>query len=418
MSRRVAVVGAGIAGVATAYELAALGLEVQVFERCGSVAEQASFACNALLAPFAPGLQPPPAAAPLGWRWRRWRAGRQGDGGAAALAALSLLGIERVATLRHELGLDDEAATGLLVALTDARHAAAAEAQLEGWRSLGLQVELLDGSEARRREPGLGAEAPLAAALAFARGGTGNARLFAQQLRQRARRLGVGFRFHTTVSAVATEGASLLVRHEYTAPPDAPTRAPGGERDAGDTVPQPPGPQQERFDAVVLCNGLDAGALCGRRLPLAAQFETSVTAPLRVIEAHPELGPQAGWVDPAQGLAIARIGQRVRVTGGLAITTGQGRARPDYEALHRGLQHWFPGSVLHQQLQQGQSRRALAADGLPVLGASGMPGVWLNLSPGGLGWGLACGGALALALQLAGQASDIDISSLGPQRLA
>lgn len=418
MSRRVAVVGAGIAGVATAYELAVLGLEVQVFERCGSVAEQASFAANALLAPFAPGLQTASAAAPLGWRWRRWRAGRQDDSAGAALTALSLLGIERVDSLRHDLGLDDEAATGLLVALPEARHAAAAEARLEGWRGLGLQVELLDGSAARRREPGLGAETPLAAALAFARGGTGNARLFAQQLRQRARRMGVGFRFHTTVAALAVDGAGLRVRHENTAPPDVPTRAPGGERDAGDTLPQPPGPQDERFDAVVLCNGLEAGPLCGQRLPLAAQHETSVTAPLRVIEAHPELGPQAGWFDPTLGLAIARIGQRVRISGGLAITAAGGRAQPDYEALHRGLQHWFPGAVLHQQLQQGQSRRALAADGLPVLGASGMPGVWLNLSPGGLGWGPACGGALALARQFAGLASDVDIGALGPQRLA
>ena len=41
-----------------------------------------------------------------------------------------------------------------------------------------------------------------------------------------------------------------------------------------------------------------------------------------------------------------------------------------HETLHRGLQHWFPGSVLHQQVQQGQSRRAVSADGLPLLGAS------------------------------------------------
>lgn len=416
MSRRIAVVGAGLAGVATAYELAALGLQVQVFERGGSVAEQASFAGNALLAPYVPGLHEA-APAPLLWRWRRWRAdGRKGDA-SATLAALSLLSLARTAELRHGLPIDDEATDGLLVALADARRVTAAEAQLEGWRALGLRVELLDGTQARQREPGLNADAPLSAALAFAAAGTGNARLFAQQLRQQAQRLGVGFRFHTTVRAVSDDGAGLTLRHEYTPPPEAPTRAAGGDREAGDTRPQTPAPQDERFDAVVLCNGLDAPGLLGRRLRLAPLQEISVTAPLRLLEAHPDLGPRAGWIDPARGLAVARIGQRVRVTGGLAVDGNRSATAPDYEPLHRGLQHWFPGSVLHQQVQHSRSRRALPADGLPLLGASGRPGLWLNLSPAG-GWGLACGIAQVLAQQIAGQTPAIDITALGPQRLA
>lgn len=409
-------VGAGLAGVTTAYELAALGLQVQVFERGGSVAEQASFASSALLSPFVPNLADTTSAAPLNFRFRRWRAGRGASDAASQLVALSQLGLARSAELRREPGLDDEATQGLLVALTDAKRVAAAQARLEGWKALGLQVELIEAGEARLREPGLNADAPLAAALAFAQGGAGNPRLFAQQLRLQAQRLGAAFRFHTTVRAVAADGAGLTLRHEYTPPVEAPIR--GAERDAGDTLPQFPGPQDERFDAVVLCNGLDAAALLGQRLPLAAQHEASVTAPLRLLEAHPDLGPKAGWIDPTLGLAIARTGQRVRVTGGLAVTDARARVAPDFEALHRGLQHWFPGSVMHQQVQQGQSRRALSADGLPVLGASQRAGLWLNLSLGGLGWGLACGSAQVLAQQIAGLAPALDIAALGPQRLA
>ena len=418
MSRSVAVVGAGLAGVTTAYELAALGCRVQVFERGGSVAEQASFASSALLSPFVPDLADNTAPAPLAFRWRRWRAGRHGGDAASALVALSQMGLARTAELRHNLGLDDESTQGLLVALADAKRVAAAEARIEGWKALGLKVDLIEAAEARSREPGLNAEAPLAAALALADGGAGNARLFTQQLRQQAQRLGAGFRFHTTVRAITADGAGLTLRHEYTPPAEAPTRAHGGEREAGDTQPQAPGPQDERFDAVVLCNGLDAPALLGERLPLAAQHEASVTAPLRLLEAHPDLGPKGGWIDPARGLAIARTGQRVRVTGGLAVTGAQAKAAPDFEALHRGLQHWFPGSVLHQQVQQGQSRRALSPDGLPLIGATGRTGLWLNLSTGGSGWGLACGSAQWLARQIAGETPNLDITALGPQRLA
>lgn len=415
MSRRVAVVGAGLAGVTTAYELAALGLEVQVFERGSSIAEQASFAANALLAPFMPELADASAPAPLGFRYRRWRAGRKGSDAPATLAALSQLSLARTDALRRELGLDDEAADGLLVALTDAKQVAAAESRLAGWQALGLGVALIDADEARRREPGLSPDATLSAALALPHGGTGNARLFAQQLRVQAQRLGVEFRFHTTVRGLAAEGAGLVLRCEYTPPVEAPTR--GAEREAGDTLPQPPGPQDCAFDAVVLCNGLDAAALMGRRLRLAAQHETTVTAPLRLLEAHPDLGPRAGWVDTARGIAIARTGQRVRVSGGLKVTDIRAKVTPDFEALHRDLQHWFPGSVLHQQVQQSTGRRAVAADGLPLLGAGDRPGLWLNLSPGGNGWGCACGSAQMLAQQVAGMTAELDIAALGPQRL-
>ncbi|MFG6487172.1 NAD(P)/FAD-dependent oxidoreductase [Roseateles sp. BYS78W] len=418
MSRRVAVVGAGLAGVTTAYELARRGCQVQVFERGGSIAGQASFASSALLSPFVPQLADAKTPAPLAWRWRHWRLSRRPGDAPAALAALSQLGLVRTAALRQELGLDDESTTGLLVALTDTKRIAA-EARLDGWKALGLQIELLDAKQARQREPGLSTDAPLAGALALAGGGAGNARRFAQQLRHQSQRLGVDFRFHTTVRAITADGAGLTIRHEYTPPPEVPTRF--AEQDAGDTQPQATGPQDERFDAVVLCNGLEAPGLLGQRLPglkLAAQHEASVTAPLRLLEAHPDLGPKAGWIDPSRGLAVARIGQRVRMTGGTTITGANGKSAPDFEALHRGLQHWFPGSVLHQQVQQGQSRRAVSADGLPLLGASGRAGLWLNLSPGGQGWGLACGAAQVLAQQIAGEAQTLDITALGPQRLA
>ena len=48
---KIAIVGAGIVGVTTAYELAADGHEVTVFERRGTAAEETSFANAGLVAP-------------------------------------------------------------------------------------------------------------------------------------------------------------------------------------------------------------------------------------------------------------------------------------------------------------------------------------------------------------------------------
>ena len=96
---RIAVIGAGIIGVTTAYELATDGHEVTVFERRGSVAAETSFANAGLVAPgyvtpwAAPGMpgkvlrhllsqhapvrvRPGLDAATVAWLWRWWRACR------------------------------------------------------------------------------------------------------------------------------------------------------------------------------------------------------------------------------------------------------------------------------------------------------------------------------------------------------
>ena len=76
---RIAIIGAGVAGVCSAYELALQGHEVQVFERDTSVGTGASFGSAGLLAPGL--LQAQAAGLPawrdaprhLGWRWACWR---------------------------------------------------------------------------------------------------------------------------------------------------------------------------------------------------------------------------------------------------------------------------------------------------------------------------------------------------------
>ena len=94
---KVAVIGAGIVGTATAYELAADGHEVTVFERRSAAAEEASFANAGIVAPgyaapwAAPGmpgkvfseffkrhaaitLSLPLSGSELSWMWKWMRA--------------------------------------------------------------------------------------------------------------------------------------------------------------------------------------------------------------------------------------------------------------------------------------------------------------------------------------------------------
>ena len=56
-------------------------------------------------------------------------------------------------------------------------------------------------------------------------------------------------------------------------------------------------------------------------------------------------------------------------------------------------------------------------DGPPVIGASGVPGVWLNLGHGSSGWALACGSARLVADAVGGHRPTIDTEGLGIERL-
>ena len=52
-----------------------------------------------------------------------------------------------------------------------------------------------------------------------------------------------------------------------------------------------------------------------------------------------------------------------------------------------------------------------------MIGASGVPGIWLNLAHGGNGWALACGSSRALADMVLGLTPEIDMGGFGLERL-
>ncbi len=145
----------------------------------------------------------------------------------------------------------------------------------------------------------------------------------------------------------------------------------------------------------------------------------SLTAPLRLVEGHPNLGPRAGVMDEKYKVAISRLGQRLRVAGSAELGGQLGTMNPAaLHTLHKVLDDWYPGSAQLAQAQFWKGARPMLPDGPPVLGASGAAGVWLNLGHGSSGWALACGSARVLADQLAGRAPAIDVSLLDVARLA
>ena len=445
---RVAVIGAGIVGVTTAWELVADGHEVTVYERCGSVAAEGSFANAGIVAPGYGGAWGPlvsahgaatqlfgangsarlaPRLDVAAWRWLwRQRRARRAHGHAARALQLQRLAHysrERLRSLTGELGLSYERADGCLVLLRHARDLAEAQPLLQALADSGTRHEVVDPLQCRRIEPGLNPDAPLHAGIHLPDGESGNCRQFAHLLRVQAQQRGAQFRFHSRVASLGAGAPPSLV-HVH-APPEESTVVTPAEGSPGDgplTQPLPFEPITEHHDAIVVCAALDARALLrplGVRVPLAPVYGHSVTAPLRHYESHPDIGPRSAVIDERLRVAVSRIGQRVRVAGGAQLG-GDASAR-ELLAVERRFQvgaDRLPRVAHSGPAQRGKGARPMLPDGLPVVGASGAPGVWLNLGHGASGWTLACGSARLLADVLAGRAPAFDgAAALGIERL-
>ena len=419
----IAVVGAGIIGVTTAYELAADGHQVTVFERRGAVAEETSFANAGVIAPgavtpwAAPGMPGkvarylfsrhapvrlclPLTSADLGWMWKWWRACKLETylANRARMQRLAFYSRERLHHLTEELKLDYDHSIGYMVLLRSQRDNQLAQPGLQVLRDAGVAFREIDALEARRLEPALNPDTPFLGAVHLPDDEVGNCRQFALQLKSEAQRLGVSFEFNSLVAPLdPAEPANLRIRTESSAP------------------------RQQRFDAVVVCGGLDSTVLLrplGLKLPLAAVHGYSISAPIR----EPLNAPRSALMDERYKVAISRLGNRVRVAGSAEIGGSPGVKRAAaIQTLYKVLHDWFPGAAQIRNtgatVQEWKGARPMLPDGPPVLGATGIPGVWLNLGHGSSGWALSCGSARAVADLMGGRVPGVDIEGLGVERL-
>ena len=410
----IAIVGAGIIGVSTAYELAADGHQVTVFERHASVAEGASFANAGVLAPgyvtpwAAPGMPAkvighllarhapvrvtrPLAMADLGWM-RRWlRACDAGHYAAhrAQLQRLAFYSRQRLHEVAARMQYDFERSQGYLVLLRGEQEQRIVQPGLAVLREAGVVFHEIDGEQARRIEPALKPDTPLAGAIHLPQDEVGNCRQFAVILRDAAQTLGARFCFDTVVHAPGAAAPTTL------------------QWDGGSA----------RFDAVVLCAGVQSAAWLaplGLRVPLRPVYGYSVSAHMPDLE-H---GPRSGVMDERYKVAISRLGQRVRVAGSAQIGGQPDAIAPRaVQTLYKVLDDWFPGAARRSgSVQVWKGARPMLPDGPPLIGASGVPGLWLNLGHGSSGWALSCGSARLLADQIAGRAPAIDTTGYGIER--
>lgn len=414
---KIAVIGAGIVGVTTAYELACDGHEVTVLERRASAAEETSFANAGIVAPgyvtpwAAPGMPAkvlrhffsrhapvklglPLSTSELVWLWKWYRACGFDRylANRAGMQRLAFYSRERLHQITADLKLEYERSDGYMVLLRSAGDSKAVQPSLQVLREAGVTFHELGPDEARKIESALNPEMALFGAVHLPDDEVANCRQFALMLKNATLRMGVKYLFNTSVTQVRPSPGLALVC-------------------ARDAMAHP-------YDAAVMCAGLDSVQLLtplGLKIPLAAVHGYSISATIR----EPLNAPRSAVMDERYKVAISRLGNRVRVAGSAEVGGTPDRKRANsLQTLYKVLHDWFPGAAnLSNGVQEWKGARAMLPDGPPILGASGIPGLWLNLGHGAEGWALSCGSARAVADMMRGRVPDLDMTGLGVDRL-
>ncbi|HEY3146142.1 MAG TPA: FAD-dependent oxidoreductase [Dongiaceae bacterium] len=395
---RIIVVGGGVVGVTSAYWLRLAGHEVALIERetqagRGISAGNGGQLSYAYVEPLAgPDLWTKFPAILLGFdsavrmrpdlsldsiRWglaflRQCLGRRQAD----ALKALLVLAAEShraLAELLNDVPLAfDYAPAGKLILYRDAKSLARAEKLAEIKRTYGFRLEIADRARCLALDPALiGYGNDFAGGVYAPEDAAGDCALFTRGLYAHlARAMGV--------EALSGRRVTHLLSRNG--------RVAGAALETGEMP----------ADAVVLANGIAAprlAATVGLKLPIEPVKGYSVTAPAR-----PE-APIVSLTDRADKIVFAHLGHRLRAAA-FADLDGWSPAIDPERARHvlALARHLFPhGADWSRAEPVWAGQRPMTPSGVPLIGESGVPGLYLNAGHGGLGWTLACGAGKRLA---------------------
>ena len=412
------IIGAGVAGVTSFYELAARAIPTVLIDSQSQVAQGASFANGAVLHPSLPdpwnnpGIGAPLLAsifnplAPmklhlgqvpklLGWGADFLRNSTPSRHRAITQAnyTLAQYSTRQTDALRHTLGLQFEAAElGTLKLFHNQAERAFALEMAQLLAPQGLVYEALDCDALFAREPSLAHAKPAAdavtGALYFPDDRVGNARMFCEQLLVHAQKLGGEVRLGAKATKLHREGNRVV----------------GVEVD-GELV----------RGQVVVSAGVGAREILaplGINLPVQPAKGYSLT--LSTLSAQSLTGPRLAHplVDPRLHISLTPLPDRIRILG---MAEFMGHDRTIEPRRLRLLQQFFerllPDMAAQLDWKNAEAwagLRPMSSDGRPFIGATSVEGLWLNCGHGHLGWTMAVGSARLLADLIGGTKPEIE----------
>jgi D-amino-acid dehydrogenase len=414
---KVIVVGSGLIGVTTAYFLQLSGHAVTVIERCDGPGRETSFANGSLLTPSmsdpwnAPGCWRVLLAslarsdAPLQLRLRAlptlagWGATFLRNSRAAAYERntlrnlrLALYSREVMHSLHQQTGIEFGRTThGSIRVFRSKSTLQRAIAAADRLSAEGIRFSALSPAETVDINPALsGIKDQLTGALHYESDESGDAYRFCIELAERARQLGVDFRFGTEVSEL--------------------------ERGRGGIEAVRSGTERFVADLYVIAAGSYSTPLLRRariRLPVRPAKGYSVTF------AHaPRQALRVPVIDDDFHAAIVPLQDAIRVAGtaefaGYDLALRSGRIHN----LVRLLQNVLPQESFDSSAARSWcGLRPMSADGVPIIGPTPVPNLFVNTGHGHLGWTLAAGSARLLSDLLTQRAPGLDPAPFALER--
>lgn len=165
-------------------------------------------------------------------------------------------------------------------------------------------------------------------------------------------------------------------------------------------------------DAVILAAGLHSRTLAatvGMELPLYPLKGYSLTAPIAAGHRPPEVSV----TDFEKKILYARIGQELRVAA-MVDLVGDDLSLDGKRlaSLQRCVRATFPNAADYDRATPWAGLRPATPSGAPILGASGVPGLWLNVGHGALGFTFSFATANIVAELVSGRASPMPLDGL------
>jgi D-amino-acid dehydrogenase len=414
---KVVVLGSGVIGVSSAYQLALAGHEVTVIDRQPAAALETSYGNAGEVSPgySAPWAGPGVPIKAVKWllmqhrplvirphldlgmiRWgmamlRNCTSARY-ELNKGRMVRLAEYSRDCLKDLRTQTGIHyDERMQGTLQLFRTQAQLDGTAADIAILKRYGVGFELLDRDGCIRHEPALASvRDKFVGGLLLPGDETGDCFKFTQNLAALAVKQGVQFRYGTKIQKLLHAGKQID----------------GVVTDAGTL----------KADAYLVALGSYSPLLLknvGIHIPVYPVKGYSITVPITDASGAPE----STVMDESHKVAVTRLGDRIRV-GGTAELAGY--TLKLHEARRHTLEHvvtdLFPrgGDVKRAEFWCGL--RPMTPDGTPVVGATRLPNLYLATGHGTLGWTMAAGTGRVMADVISGRKPGIDMDGLTVDR--